>query len=314
VLGAAARRVATVSVGGANATLSVAPTRGGGFCASWSGGYRGFDCVRVRPPGAPAVGTLSYGFDEATGAADAIDGTTLRQDAQLQLRYADGTLETVPVVWVTAPIDAGFFAFDVPTRRARAVALVASVGGRVVARRPIVARPPSGVVSQRDEWGYPIEVPAEALWSRRHLLVSVNAADSSLLRLYVLPSKLGTRRVCWILPRSLGCGARDGELELAIASSGAHGSAFVQGRVPAGTVRVRLEYQDGTSSTVPVRRGFVLALLWESHWRLGHRAVRARAIGARGATIATQSFLPERRDVYPCAKARDYGLGVRMCP
>ena len=63
--------------------------------------------------------------------------------ALLQIIYADGTRATIPFVWVTRPIAAGFFAYDVPDGRlsgpGRPTGLVLSDGhGKVLAREAIV--------------------------------------------------------------------------------------------------------------------------------------------------------------------------------
>ncbi len=61
----------------------------------------------------------------------------------LQIVYADGTRVTIPFVWVTQPIAAGFFAYDVPDGRlsgpGRPTGLVLSDGrGKVLAREAII--------------------------------------------------------------------------------------------------------------------------------------------------------------------------------
>jgi hypothetical protein len=49
-----------------------------------------------------------------------IDGwTTLGDAASVEVQFEDGTSATLPVVWVSAPIDAGFFGYSVPALHLR---------------------------------------------------------------------------------------------------------------------------------------------------------------------------------------------------
>jgi hypothetical protein len=60
----------------------------------------------------------------------------------LEVQFADGQTAPIPVTWVSAPIDAGFYLYEVPTAHwdpgHRPVALVGLDGeGREVATQPL---------------------------------------------------------------------------------------------------------------------------------------------------------------------------------
>ena len=97
-------------------TLWVAPTQDGGFCVSVEGGGGNCDAQRsldfwprlsiagdITPEGAVRQGPVL------------IDGSTTIDDADtLEIVFEDGKSVTVPVVWVSEPIDAGFYGYEVP--------------------------------------------------------------------------------------------------------------------------------------------------------------------------------------------------------
>jgi hypothetical protein len=104
VLTARARQVAIVHWNGKRLLL-VAPISGGGFCASLSGHYGGSSCGQHR-------GAVNPGLVGDASGPIALNGTiTNPRTARMELRYEDGSRTTIPFVWVSAPIRAGFFVF-----------------------------------------------------------------------------------------------------------------------------------------------------------------------------------------------------------
>jgi hypothetical protein len=78
-----------------------------------------------------------------------IDGsTTLDDAASVEVQFEDGSSVAVPVVWVSAPIDAGFFGYEVPAAHLR-------VGARPIL---LVLRDADGKELRRDSSAF--EVPA----------------------------------------------------------------------------------------------------------------------------------------------------------
>jgi len=104
-----ARKIATVVVDGEPRPLYVAPTSDGGFCWQW---YFVGKCARLRVD-EPSLGN---GWLEGEhGGARLVFGHVLDSRVQrLELEYQDGSRIDIPFVWVSAPIDAGFYQYEVP--------------------------------------------------------------------------------------------------------------------------------------------------------------------------------------------------------
>lgn len=122
-----AREVMTVMLDGENRPLWAVPTREGGFC------YRlhfGASCLTPEDVGGRmriGVGGLStkqgQGFDWLVGPVleDAVQ--------EVELLYQDGERAKIPFVWVSSPIDAGFYAYDVPPEHEQPGRLTVAVVG-----------------------------------------------------------------------------------------------------------------------------------------------------------------------------------------
>jgi len=112
VLAARARRVAVIQWNGARSLL-VAPTTAGGFCKSLTGAYGGTECY---PGSARTSNALNSGLTGDAGGPIALDGTFFDpHGTRLEVRYQDGRRSLVPIIWVDAPIRAGFFVFRIPS-------------------------------------------------------------------------------------------------------------------------------------------------------------------------------------------------------
>jgi hypothetical protein len=130
--------------------LWIAPTSAGGFCIFVEGGRGQCDATRALT----FWPTFSIGGDVTPqgvikGGPVLIDGSTTLQDAaSVEVQFEDGTSVTMPVVWVSAPIDAGFFAYSVPAAHLR-------VGARP---KLLILRDAAGNELRRDSSAF--EVPA----------------------------------------------------------------------------------------------------------------------------------------------------------
>ena len=96
--------------------LWIAPTKAGGYCLFVAGG--GGSCNPRRTlefwPTFSIGGRFSTHGVIRSGPV-LIDGsTTLNDAATVEIQFEDGASESVPVVWISKPIDAGFFGYDVP--------------------------------------------------------------------------------------------------------------------------------------------------------------------------------------------------------
>jgi hypothetical protein len=112
VIGSEAREVTAIVVRGERRPLSVAPTESGGYCWHW---YTMFSCRKEGEQRSGPLGLMRLGGDDqpwmlALTTQDAAVG-------QLVVRYEDGERATLPFVWVSEPIDAGFSIFEVPPEK-----------------------------------------------------------------------------------------------------------------------------------------------------------------------------------------------------
>jgi hypothetical protein len=133
-----------------NVALWIAPTRKGGFCLFVEGGGGQCDTARALTfwPTFSIGGDFSHQGVIENGPV-LIDGsTTLGDAASVEVQFEDGSSVTIPVVWVSAPIDAGFFGYDVPAAHLR-------VGARPTL---LVLRDANGNELRRDSSAF--EVPA----------------------------------------------------------------------------------------------------------------------------------------------------------
>ena len=152
------RRVGVFHVHGKTNVLYVAPTRKGGFCWVFSHSFGGCRASRSEPhsralqPGElrPYLIGAAGGLGQHRGGpvfVQTLGGDLLVPAARtLTVEYEDGTATKVPFIWVSKPVDAGFFLFGVPTAHERAGARVDGVSvrdakGRLLARQVIVYAP-----------------------------------------------------------------------------------------------------------------------------------------------------------------------------
>lgn len=121
-----AREVGTFTLNGHPRRLWVVPTKkGGGFCytfekASGSCNDGSVAQRKDRPLSITwlAGGGPKLGIPLGVVAVLQVSGTiTATEAARLQVLYADGARTTIPFVWVSRPIAAGFFAYDIPNNR-----------------------------------------------------------------------------------------------------------------------------------------------------------------------------------------------------
>ncbi|HEU5212255.1 MAG TPA: hypothetical protein VFU10_05755, partial [Gaiellaceae bacterium] len=108
-----AREVLRAEIDGEPRSLWVVPTKEGFFCTRL---YITGNCVMPwalkSPQGMGAGGLQAHG----TSGLDWLHGAVWNDAVQsVELIYQDGDHVKLPFVWVSAPINAGFYAYDVPT-------------------------------------------------------------------------------------------------------------------------------------------------------------------------------------------------------
>ena len=145
VQAAKAREVGTFAINGQRRAVWVAPTRHGGFCTMFEGGFGG--CVGHRSDRRILGATYQEGSPQG-GWVSSVGGWVITRAprARLELAYADGSTADLPYVHVSPPIAAGFFWFDVPKghsdKRTRAIALYVKDGiGRTLATQRFAYEP-----------------------------------------------------------------------------------------------------------------------------------------------------------------------------
>jgi hypothetical protein len=133
VIAAQARAVETFSINGHPRKLWVAPTRRGGYCYTFESSFGG--CRQTTADrngsGVTSFSVTSMGSSANFPASQKIarvgGDITASAASKITALYADGTTHDIPFVWVSKPIAAGFFSYDIPvahqTKQHRLVSL-----------------------------------------------------------------------------------------------------------------------------------------------------------------------------------------------
>jgi hypothetical protein len=148
-LAAQAREVGTFRVGSRSHALWVVPTRRGGYCYTFERLFGG--CRATASERRTAVLGVTWSPLNGTGRdviVSRIGGdVTAASAARIEARYADGEVATVPFVWVSGPVAAGFFLVDVPVAHRTLAARLVEVrlldgDGKLLGRQTFPAREP----------------------------------------------------------------------------------------------------------------------------------------------------------------------------
>jgi hypothetical protein len=307
-----ARKITSVSIDGKEHVLWVAPTKQGGFCEQWSDLFGG--CRDDRHD------EFAKHIDITAAGIDLLGGSFFQSaGVRLVLSYADGTSDEIPFVWVSAPIEAGFYLFRVPDahrvagNRPSALSLLDD-RGRVIAREPIDSSASFTPPVPHSLPGFPdLSVPAEAVWERRRQLFDLRTDDGRHIGLWIAPERSGG--TCFWTNQAFGCSHGGDDLPrrqppFALSFSGTNLCCTVEPRI----ARVDALFQDGDRIELTPREGYLVWPIPSRHFSPGHRLERLFAFDAAGHQIASQKMSADQRGLYPCAKPKDYGYGMSMCP
>jgi hypothetical protein len=110
-----AREVLATTVDGKRESLWVVPTEDGGFCLRWV--FYGSCHVPGDGTEAMKLGGGGLATDHGEGSAWIVGRVIAPEIREIELVYEDGDRGKVPFVWVSPPIDAGFYAFGIPADR-----------------------------------------------------------------------------------------------------------------------------------------------------------------------------------------------------
>jgi hypothetical protein len=315
------RRIAAVRLDGKVHVLYVAPTKQGGFCALWSnlgGGCRANRHDRF-------ASRLDAGGLVGPGGLLVLQGSFFeRRGDRLTITFKDGTSADIPFVWVTAPIEAGFYLYRVPNEHRRAATRAVSLAlfdkdGKLLRREPVIGpQPLPGGVLHRLRGFPPLQVPAQAIWAKRTLLFDERADDGARVGLWVAPERGGGE--CYWANQSFRCTRGNGRPAAAeIRTLGFNGGGthvLLCCELGSLVARVEARFQGGERVTLTPKRGYLLWVIPSRYYPLGRRIVSVIGYDAAGKAIARHAF-PRPADqggLYPCEKPKALGYGVKRCP
>ena len=315
-----ARAITAVRIDGKAHTLYVAPTKKGGFCYQWShlmGGCRAdrhdkfashIDAGGMAGPHGMTV--LNGSFFQAAG-------------ERLEVEYADGQKSDIPFVWVTAPINAGFYLYRVPDAHRHAGHEPVSItlygaSNRVLDRERILGGQPPDFVSHRLRGYPPLMVPAKAEWAKRTQLFALRSDDGARIGLWIAPERGGG--ICmWANPAS-GCTNVGHPLQNTappLGGLGLSGGSHVTlccWLYSKKITRVEARFADGDRVELTPKDGYLIWPIPARHYPLGHRLTELVGYNSAGRQVATKGISSNQRGLYPCTKPKNYGYGVSMCP
>jgi hypothetical protein len=326
VISGETRRVTTYRLSnGKTMPLWVAPTRKGGFCVTF--GFGG-GCTSTRPPATSSnhdqagnrnAAQIELGIYGSRVLAGDVFDTRI---AKIEIRFRHAAAASVPLLWVSPPINAGFFFYEIPRKL-----IPKAPGNRLGGPVQPIAGPVSAVVAL-DEHGHEIARIASIFrrppaWfnpaavsdrSKRHTVLR-----SGRLSIVIAPSRTGGNcfwlKVDTYQVAGSGC-APPRLLTLAMVGGLSHGSGFTGFwvQVQPTVTRVELRFEDGVHVTLQPVDGHVLYDIPAAHWPRHHRLRTAIAYASSGKAVLRQSFDTKQIGVYDCAKPVPIGAGQKACP
>lgn len=312
-----ARKVSTFILSDGPHTLWVAPTGKGGFCLLWRG--LGGSCARLgtEPLGVTWVMPGGMTVDEENSPvlgqrARVVAGHVDSDYADsVEVRFSDGSAVRPTVVWVSEPIAAGFFVYELSEhdRDAGGISSVLALDGA------------GNVVA--DDRGRPAEsrgVPAEAILEERRIAVRVatRRGDASVV---IAPSRY-EGRCAWLefLDRALRfapCipeGYSFGPFAVRFVPTS--NDVLLVGAVADDVARVEVRFADGEFTALRPHDGFVLFEIPITHLQRGKEAVAVVGRSRQGDILhaATVDALGGGR--FPCLASLPVraSRGGAFCP
>lgn len=305
-----ARKITEATIDGKRRILYVAPTPDGGFCWMWTtvSGSCGRTAIAPRPDPISASWLSSPGGGPAQMTGQIIDAAITR----VQLEYENGERSEIPFVWVSKPIDAGFFIFEVPaehlqTGKRGKTLLGLDDDGRVVDSQEFP------IMDPRWESGAD-GLPRIADRSRKRTLFDFRDHRGARWTLVIAPAP--GDRICFADNRGGGCVSP--EHPPIIGGMGVQPGEAVNicCAVAEGVEKVELRYEDGERTRLSPRDGFLLYILPPEHYSRGHRLEELVWLDANGREVASRAIKTDQPGVYPCEKHEEIelGYGQRVCP
>ncbi|MBD0328679.1 MAG: hypothetical protein ICV64_01035 [Thermoleophilia bacterium] len=253
VIATETRAVTRARFRGAERTLWVAPTQEGGYCALWERHGGGCDRLGTVPLDVTWAGPEVASADTAPDSWQLVTGhVDLEYVATVEVRLSDRTVARPPIVWVSAPIEAGFFAYEVAEERdATITAVVAldSEGRRIAESTPL---------------GHEPGVPRDALVAERSAAVLVDTRSGEAV-VWAAPTRY-EGRCAWleVAGRATAVAPCLPKGYDRVAGAGfrfypTHETVLLVGRFGERYARVELTFADGTRRAYEPRDGYLLA-------------------------------------------------------
>lgn len=322
-----AREVTTLQLSTGPVTLVVAQSRSGGVCSMWLGYSGGPGCFTRRLPVRVGLdeGAFALGGGFSHSGLDWIPSVVqghIREDdvERLVLEYKDGGSAEIPFVWVSSPIDAGFYIYEVPelnrVNARRATGLVGYDGeGKVVARQQLY-RPASEDMLRHARLpdGEVILVPKNVRVDNAQMIIDVPTADGKTRMKAWLVHRTDGARCYVIYGGGAGCPPDPGQPPLNRLPGISSGNRVVlTGHLRDDVASVRLRYEDGTVELAELVQHVLIHEIPPSQYPQGRRLELMQALDA-DRVVLEQRRLRDTPGLYPCEKPVDHGHGVMACP
>jgi len=309
---------------GQTLTLWVAPNRRGGYCTALVGpGHPGgFGCLwEQRPPIAPGIevrGSMSREGVIRSGPVLVSGSVGDEQAETIELRYQDGDVDRQTLVWVSSPIGAGFFLFDVPEEhwgkgRQFERLVLRDAEGRELHSEALTSPRPPAIDAKTG-------APSEALQEQAQKLITIRTHTGVEAALWTAPAPNG--RTCqWLRLGASGfgggCSARDIHRPLLafLQSQGGGVVLLSGGPVRPDVAEIEVRFENGEVAVVPVAKGMWLYEIKPDHFSRGHRPELLIARDADGRELARRRQETKAYGAYPCEKPVPIpdGYGERAC-
>jgi hypothetical protein len=302
-----AREVAKFAVDGEVKPFWVSPMKRGGFCLRWH-------TMGMCPP-ASRQSPVKIGFGGQNGEYGQDWFIAVVADSaiqRLELEYADGESVELPFVWVSAPIDSGFSAFQVPANRQRkglhAVAVTGyDADGNAVERRELP-------VKSDPRWEAAADgLPRIADRTKKQTLFDFRDETGTRWTLTVAPAP--EDKLCYAFNRGGGCVSQKFPATPPAVIPGGK-TIMVCCTVAEGVAKVELLFQDGRRIEVKPVDGFLLSEIPSEQYSRGKRLETIVSRDASGNEVGRVDLKADSPGVYPCEKSEEveYGYGQRICP
>jgi hypothetical protein len=305
-----ARKITEATIDGKRRTLYVAPTPDGGFCWMWSTVSGG--CARTKV--APRRDAVSASGRESPGGGPSLLTGRILDPAvtRVQLEYENGERSEIAFVWVSKPIDAGFFIFEVPAQH-----LLAGQRGRTLlgfdkdGRE--LGRQAFPITDQRWESG-PDGLPRIADRSQKRTLYDFRDHRGTRWTLVVAPAP--EDRTCFAYERGGGCVSPKHPPIIGGMGVQPGNAVNICCAVADGVDTVELRYEDGDRRRLEPRDGFLLYVIPPEHYPRGQRLEELVWLDGSDRAVSSRNLKTTQPGIYPCEKDEeiDLGYGQSVCP